>query len=634
MRGWSAPELTPLKTQKLLSNFSVFDIETEKWSDDITNKPDQAEYWHGRDLNPFFLTHWDGSEPHFYAGKNCVKDFVDDIIGKKKYRAPHVFYAHNGGKFDFLPVFHYLKSQKPWYHILPMMQHARIMNMRIKDRNRNVWMLRDSFSLLPHSLKRLCKGFKTPHQKMELPEVPYKGNKKLWEEYCLNDCLALYDVLSMFSDVIKEVGGSIAGSAAGTAMRTWRLSYLKRCIPTYHDFNKMFRNAYYGGRTEIFNQYARAEDGPFYDYDVNSMYPSVMKDYLYPVSYPVRVDWDDPSEVRGRLGIMECRVAAPADLDIPLLPFHAEKKLLFPIGTWTGFYDFCEIDKALSLGYDIEPLRTWEFEGDYIFKDFVDTFYPMKQANKGNAKGEIAKLLQNSLYGKTGEHDEQPKLIEEGDYLGLAPTDLIYGYATKTEVRRSPYHLPAIALRVTALARIRLYEYFEKIRALGGTIYYCDTDSIITDVRMPTGNELGGIKMVKDFSRGVFLQPKMYLFDPFEYQYDDEKKRILDYVACKGFSRQFKERLTFELFEEALLTQDFSKLSEKTVRPASFKESFIRKQYGFTTIVQERSVQNTYDKRNVNPDYSTTPIKMLDGVSLYIPHQYDEEYTYQDEDES
>lgn len=609
-------ECTALKRQKLLSDFSVFDIETDEWA-----KPKEIakmskrkiKECHGKYIRPFLITHYmEGEEPEYFSGDNCVKDFVKFAL-TFSFRSPHIFFAHNGGKFDFLPIFHMIRNTMPQYRLPPpLMQHARIMTMKIYDRHHHTWQLRDSFSLLPSSLKSLTKGFGVPHIKMEMPrdaqdrQIPYKDAIDDWKRYCLNDCIGLFEVLKTFSSVIGELHGTIGCSSASTSMKTLRLSYLRRPIATYFTHNQIFRNAFYGGRTEIFNQYARKVDAPFYDYDFISMYPSVMHDNLFPVSYPLSVKYTDANDVRGRLGIMECEVKAPY-LDIPFLPYHFNKKLLFPIGTWTGMYDFSEIEKALDLGYKIKPLRAWEFEGDYVWKDFVDALYPIKQNSTG-AKREIAKLLLNSNFGKTGERDEQPKLVEGGDYLGLRPHDFIYGYATKTEYRPSPYHLPALALRVTALARIKLYEIYEKIKAEHGKVIYSDTDSIICNVRLPTSKALGDIKLEHEFKRGIFLQPKLYFFEPYEYHYDDEGNLKHDFCACKGFSYDFKKRMSFAMLEKALLSGDYSKLNETVVRPASFRESSIRKVPGWTTIVQIRSVRNMYDKRLVNPDFSTRPL--------------------------
>ena len=57
-----------------------------------------------------------------------------------------------------------------------------------------------------------------------------------------------------------------------------------------------------------------------------------------------------------------------------------------------------------------------------------------------------------------------------------------------------------IAALITSYARVHLYELMEKAGL--EHIYYCDTDSIFTDIAMQTNNELGGIKneaVIDDF---------------------------------------------------------------------------------------------------------------------------------------
>lgn len=613
-RRWLSRELKPLKTQHLLKNFSVFDIETNRWQDDTFGMNDvDINEWMGKPIEPFLLTFYDGTIPIPFDGKDCIEKFLKFFL-KHRHRSPHICFSHNGGKFDMLGVFHCLLDNPKNFEIKPpMLQKSRIMALKIADKNNDIWTFRDSFSLLPKSLDALCEGFKTHHRKTPMPICEYKDNKSLWQRYNANDCIALYEVLQTYSDMVREIGGTIGYTQASTSLKSYRLKYQPYAFKTYHIFNNIFRNAYYGGRCEIYSQLMMRKNAPFYYYDINSMYPYVMRNNRFPTSFPIPMHYDNANECIGKLGIMECKVYTP-DMDIPLLPLHTQvhgvPKLIFPVGEWTAFYDFSLIEKALELGYMIDPLRVWEFNGDYIFKEYMDMMYKIKQENK-NAKGEVAKLNMNSLYGKYGEREEIEELVTSGDFLGLCPNDEYYGFATKHECQPKSYHLPAISIHVTALAQVHLYNLFEKIMSRDKKIYYCDTDSVITDARLPVSSELGDIKMEFDFEYGVALCPKFYYFQLYDMPRpdtdNDKIRKTYKNVACKGFSYPFKKRLTYDMLEDALLNN--RELSEKVIAPSTFKESVVRKTYDWTTIVETKSVRSSYDKRRVRHDYTTEPLR-------------------------
>jgi hypothetical protein len=608
--GFTPRSLIPLKKQRLLKNIAVFDIETTSWPDDTSALSEEEKLsWHNKRIEPFLAMFTDGKRRLFWEGPDCISQFLHDHLQHKNRK--WITYAHNGGKFDFLSLYETLIRDPVLNELFvatPFLAHGRIIALRIKDKHKHTWHFRDSYSLLLASLDRLCKAFKPDHVKLKRPECSYEDDPFAWKEYGMNDCLSLYDILTMFNETIRDVGGCVGYTVASTAMLTFRKRFLKEEIPNYFPYNTLFRNGYYGGRVEIINMYAPEKGSPYYYYDVNSEYPAVMYENKFPISYPRLVSYDDVSECFGKSGIMRARVTAPEYLTIPLLPYREPitKKLLFPVGSWTGFYEFSLIEKAARLGYEITPLSCYEFEDDYLFREYVGTFYSLKQQSDG-ALRETMKRLLNSLYGKFGERHEREELITDPDedITGAYPYDDVFGYSIRKYIRYSAYHLPAIAARVTALAQIKLYEYLQQAVKAGGALYYMDTDSLVTDVRLPTSSNLGGLKKEYDIRSAVFLAPKTYCLR----LYDDNEERIV----LKGFSHYFHKHLSYNDFEEALLTRDLSKFTEESIGPASLKTVHIRHMDGFVTALQKKSLVSFYDKREILPDYSTRPLHIQQG---------------------
>jgi len=212
------------------------------------------------------------------------------------------------------------------------------------------------------------------------------------------------------------------------------------------------------------------------------------------------------------------------------------------------------------------------------------------------------KILLNSLYGKFAEHAEREELITNPDESieGCYDYDDMFGYSVRKTTQYRAHQLLGIAARITTMSQLKLYEYIETIQRHGGKIYYCDTDSIVTDIRMPTSSNLGGIKKEYDIQEAVFLAPKTYCLK----LYDDNKEKIV----LKGFSHDFHKNINFETFKNALFKQDFRAFNEETIRPASFKTIHVRGFNGFVTMLQEKQIVSTYDKRKILSDFSTQPL--------------------------
>jgi len=603
-----SPYLKPLKRQKLLNDISVFDIETNTWLDNTYNiNEDIVQGYHDKPIKPFLLVYYDGKHAIPYQGKDCMYNFLKKylVYGNRN----RICFSHNGGKFDILALYECFREHLDEfqdYSYQPIMQGSRIMSFKIYDHNRHRWEFRDSFSLLPRSLSYLCQSFKPDHIKLERPSTVFENDPDTWIRYCKNDCISLYEILQKFNSIIEDIQGSIGYTIASTSLGTFRKKFLKNDLQTYFRYNDFFRRGYYGGRVEIFNMYARENGKPYYLYDVNSMYPYVMYSNEFPISRPRRMNYKHVEECFGRCGIMECEITTPDDLYIPILPYHREdKKLVFPLGHWKGVYEYSFIEEAYKYGYDIKILRSWEFDSEYLFKDFVDYFYTLKN-NSSGAEKEIYKLVLNSLYGKWGELPKRKQIITDPDasFIGKYPYDTFFGYAIKEYEQYSAYHLPCISIRVTALAQVHLYRVMQKIMRMGGEIYYCDTDSIVTDIRLDTSQELGGLGLECTFKEGIFLLPKTYILHL--YDMDKEGKDLK--IKIKGFSQSLKDHVgDIQVWRKALIEQDYSMFIEKKVRPASLNEIRIRHLSGFVTLLENRRIINQYDKRSINDDYSTNP---------------------------
>ena len=230
------------------------------------------------------------------------------------------------------------------------------------------------------------------------------------------------------------------------------------------------RDAFYGGRTEAVTMHAVADpdQGESIQYlDFTSLYPWVNKNCTYPIGHPVILTELGSTDLSSYFGLAKVTVLPPYGLYLPVLPYRAQGKLLFPLcrscveaelakpllersrdcphadrdraltGTWTTV----ELEEAIAQGYDIVKVHEiWHFPqtSTQLFTQYINTFLKIKQEadgwpadvgtdelkrqdyiaayqqhegvqlnyaqiEKNPAKRALAKLMLNSFWGKFGQ---------------------------------------------------------------------------------------------------------------------------------------------------------------------------------------------------------------------------------------
>lgn len=432
----------------------------------------------------------------------------------------------------------------------------------------------------------------------------YFMNVDPWEkelnEYLRMDCVSLYEVVS----TIKEISGLPVGeflkcpTTASLAMKVFKMNYEEdyelACSTNYYgvtgELNEQFiRESYCGGRTEVFSPYI--EHG--FHYDVNSLYPYVMKTFPMPHGKPTMYKGDKAREMfkywynfgQGA-GFLEVDINIP-DMHIPPLPVKRMNKLIFPVGNIKGTWTFEEIKVALEMGCKINKIHRCLFfdKVDYIFKDFVSFYEDIKNNSEG-AKKVFAKLMQNSLYGKFGMRRVRKTLLDidqlekckerlntKGYRYMVLENPLIDGeeFIEAEIASQAAYIQPHLAAYVTSLARIVLYkgliEQHEK-----GYVAYCDTDSIACKTKMDESKvhnkEYGKWKLESEIVEGIFLQPKTYWEKHSELEEDKDGNLVnVETKKFKGIPSRKMDGVTSDTYKEI-----FSKLQDIQRRQAAGEE--------------------------------------------------------------
>lgn len=332
---------------------------------------------------------------------------------------------------------------------------------------------------------------------------------------------------------------------------------------SYYDVEKKIRDGYYGGRTEVFTP--RLKKSVAYHYDVNSLYPSVMIDNEFPIGIPVFYDEPETVENHWKMwendhtgkGFLKCVVNIPMQ-HIPPLPAKMGK-LVFPAGVVSGTWVFEELEYAVE-NCDVEILEYQEmifFKKSFaVFHNFVSTFYQMKEEGKRTGNGaltQLAKLILNTAYGWTAlirertelkNIDQLEKLEEKGTLLY---TNEELGYCMAESFVVADYVQVAVGAYVTAYARLVMLDALRKCEKGGGTVYYCDTDSIVTDIPMPDeivhSTKIGYWDLEGVLSDGIFLFPKVYA---------EVKQDSAVNIKFKGVSKSTQHGMKYGLYEQLL----------------------------------------------------------------------------------
>jgi hypothetical protein len=471
-----------------LNRIAVLDLET-----------DPFEY--GKLIQPFVAGFYDGETFTSFWSKDCVARLVAMLADAPE---PYTIYAHNGGRFDFFYLLEYIERE------------LRIVNGRIIQAWLGPHELRDSFAIMPFALESY---HKTP---IDYDKFKLDRREQFRDEitsYLKDDCKDLYTLCQTFN---AEFGNALTiGSAS--------MKQLKK-FHTFATGNEIYdakfrKDFYFGGRNQVFR--AGIIRAPIRVYDVNSMYPFVMRDCLHPVSTGIYID----SKVNDQTAFVSVEGrnygAFPTRNKDNSLDFTRENGIFH-----TTIHEF---NTALETGA-FKPrkiLKTYGFSRRESFADFVNHFYNAR--NKARANGDkirtlFYKFVLNSGYGKFAQNPENYKdwyITEYGEF----PKD--WHECTKACVeecrdRWTPsfisgndyiiwsrplkehhYFNIATGASITGAARAML---LKGIRAARNP-YYCDTDSIVceslTGVTV-SDSDLGAWKIECTGDRAAICGKKLY----------------------------------------------------------------------------------------------------------------------------
>lgn len=313
----------------------------------------------------------------------------------------------------------------------------------------------------------------------------------------------------------------------------------------WHECSSESQLALIGARVELFNQ---GGTGRIAYLDINSLYPHCMT-----MRFPTCME---KLESLDGYGIASCDVEIPEHLFVAPLPYRdEEKRLLFPVGRFSGVWTIAEINNAVRAGAKVKKLH-WAMgspSGSPYYRSYILDMYERRMRSKSPAESLFWKLLMNNLYGRlaiSGEVSRSLNLTDENKLNGT-----IYG---KKILATHKMPLPEFtnylhAATVLSYARIVLHGYLEKIPR--EDLIYCDTDSVFffckAGLPFPVSKELGAMKLEAWGGKCEPVLPKTYIFDKLYKAKGVPKNRAKEFIDHRHteYDTPYKMRESINFYE-------------------------------------------------------------------------------------
>jgi len=427
---------------------------------------------------------------------------------------------------------------------------------------KNYITIKDSLKVLPMQVSDIPKAFGLHLKKLEIDYIENRDEGHKLDndeiEYLKNDV----HIVAMALNILHS-RGLVKMTTASNALNDY-----KNRVSKYFDYwfpklnlaiDSDCRYSYKGGWSYVNPIYQNKMLGNGRVYDVNSMYPFVMKVKLLPYGEPIYYEGEYEQDDLYPLFI--CCIKASFKLKNNKYPsiqlkhnplfieteyLTESKEMVILHLTSVDYYLFLENYEII----DIEYINGYKFRGQSgMFDDYINYWYAEKVNSKkvgNNAYASIAKLMQNGLYGKFGSNPRKAHKIPYYD-------GIVRFKNSEVETKEDGY-IP-VATFITSYARDIIIRAANKC---GDRFCYADTDSLhILGRDEPDiwidDYELGAFKLEGEFTSAKYLRSKCYI-ETIDGELDKK---------CAGLPKPCRDKLTYETLNYG--TEFSGKLRPKVV---------------------------------------------------------------------
>ena len=527
-------------------------------------------YYHNLKFDGAFWLHYLMTKTDYKPDYTVISE--TDITWNNKFKMPRYTYQYT------------ISNMGQWYTI------------RIRTKN-NFIEIRDSLKLLPFSLSKIGKSFKTKHQKLEMEYegMRYSGCKITEEEkkYIENDVLVLKEAIEIMQEqhhtkltigscCLQEFRHIYGSDDYNTYFPD--LTEVMCPIEGFKNADAYIRKSYKGGWCYL----AENRENKIVDngitLDVNSLYPSMMHSMsgnVYPIGKPTFWEGALPQNIKDADNkYFFIRIRTRFKLKKGFLPtVQIKGSLAYRGNEWLKTSDILGKDGKYYKEYtmfgkkhstvveltltktdyilfhehydvmDYEELDgCWFWTEIGLFDDYINKYKEIKMNSKGAIR-ELAKLFLNNLYGKLGANDCSSFKIA---YLR---DDNSLGYKTIEAYEKRVGYIPC-GSAITSYARnftIRTAQKNYHPNSHG--FIYADTDSIHCDIPIEQivdaplhSSEFCHWKHESTWDRAIFVRQKTYI----EHIIAEGIEPCTPYnnIKCAGMGQRCKDLLNVSMGEE------------------------------------------------------------------------------------
>lgn len=489
----------------------------------------------------------DAGQDHAGYEKVCTQiAAIDARTGERFHYRPTVSRKRKRGRYtetvwDVQPFLDWLESRGPvrcfahnlaydigniWRDKLDDLDITMVGNRLVRARWKNVTLL-DSSNVWPMPLAKVGKSLGIEKLEMDVES----------EEYVFRDVEIVIEAMALAERICIQYGADMKSTLGSISISIWQAGVIGGA--NWQCSMEDIRNAYYGGRVELFKTEAKGDN--LYYTDINSLYPAMMLN-KFPDGDDQFFDCQTLQEAKELLlsdeelyGVVHCDVEIPETLRIAPLPVKREGsgEVCFPVGPASGWWTVHEIRYALAKGCKLKKMRDayGSRTGSYYYREFVETFYRLRKEEldkpqPDEGKTLFYKLLMNNLYGQLGMKgsvtrsihltEDMVEVDEEGE-MHLTRPGIPFGTKLLSDVQIPlPEHVNYLhAAYVTSYGRLKLMSYMDLAGA--ENLIYCDTDSLffIWDgpLPFPLSTKLGEMKLEDKPMWVQTRSPKMYRYE-------------------------------------------------------------------------------------------------------------------------
>jgi hypothetical protein len=559
------PEISPVKSNAPKTRLTyIADFET-------TTNPNDCRVW-GWGLACI-------DYPDSVEIEHTIDEFIDRISFENS-----VTYFHNL-KFDAMFLIDWL-LRNDFFHVnvntnsigpesfqTLISDMGKFYSMTVKWANGNVTEFRDSLKKLPMTVARIAKSFDLEESK---GEIDYEKTRPIGYVMTEEERDYIRRDVSIVAHAMREVVNAgmkkltVASDSLNEFKRIVTKDRFKNLFPVFTEgMDKEIRRAYRGGFTWRNPRFGGFVTRSGLVLDVNSLYPSVMKNRILPYGEPEFEDGYVEVDKYKPLAIFSVTFTATLKPNhIPCIQikgsslFHETEYLTEIVEPVTLMVTNVDWD-LYNDHYDIQVLAYgggWKFHAVAgMFDEYIEKWAAIKESESGG-KREIAKLHLNSLYGKFASN---PNVTSKYPVLRDNVVRLVRG----NDETRPPVYT-AVGVFITSYAReltIRSAQQNFDVFA------YADTDSLhLLTNDIPNNIEIhptkmGAWKHEYYFDAAFYIRAKAYLERHAEWCECKECKQQGQHYTNRiaGLPEAVSATLTFDTLQDGMILH--GKLTPKAV---------------------------------------------------------------------